>query len=149
MAKKTILLIDDELGFLEALEDALLYEGHTVLKASTAEDALLLLAKENIDCATIDIMMPAGRSLDQETSSHTTGIYLCERIRREHPSIDLFCISVVSEPKTIRQIENLGVRFLRKGETPLRTVLDMIRSRLTGVAYSSDREVDKQRRRLK
>jgi oxygen-independent coproporphyrinogen-3 oxidase len=40
----------------------------------------------------------------------------------------------------IKEIQFLGVRFLRKGETPLRTVLNMMRSRLTGIAYSSERD---------
>ena len=38
MPPKTILLIDDEQGLLEALEDALTHEGHRVLKAYTGEE---------------------------------------------------------------------------------------------------------------
>ena len=85
-----------------------------------------------------------GAQLADDVASHSTGIYLCQTIRSEFPHIDAFCISVVSDMKTIRMIERLGVRFLRKGETPLRTVLNMIRSRLTGVAY--DTSVDRKGR---
>ncbi|MBI4288718.1 MAG: response regulator [Chloroflexi bacterium] len=139
MVRKTVLLIDDELGFIEALEDALVYEGHAVLKASSAEDALQILRTAHVDLVTVDIMLPQGKSLESKVDSHRTGLMLCDTIRRSYPKIDVFCISVVTDIETIRIVEKLGVRFLRKGETPLRTVLDMIRSRLTGVAYSSDR----------
>jgi DNA-binding NarL/FixJ family response regulator len=143
---KTVLLIDDEQGFLEALEDALVYEGCTVLKASTVEQALNILSTTKVHLATVDIMMPPGKSLEAETASHQAGVYLCEKITREYPDIDLFCISVVSDETTIRAIGKLGVQFLRKGETPLRTVINMIRSRLTGIAYSTKRDADRWQR---
>ena len=139
MAQKTVLLIDDEQGFLEALADALEHEGHRVLKATTAEEALLVLKNEKVNLATVDIMMPPGPSLEGKISSHETGIMLCEKITQMYPAIDVFCLSVVSDPKVIRKIESFRVRFLRKGETPLRTVINMMRSRLTGIAYSTDR----------
>ncbi len=140
MQQKTVLLIDDEQGFLEALEDALTAEGYLVLKASTGEQALQILARQQVDLATIDVMMPPGSSLEGKTSSQQTGLYLCQQIVRLYPNVDLFCLSVVNDPEMIRAIQLLDVRFLRKGETPLRTVLNMIRSRLTGVAYSSERD---------
>jgi DNA-binding response OmpR family regulator len=136
---KTVLLIDDEQSYLEPLADALESEGYRVLKARSADKAFDLLEREHIDLVTIDIMLDPGTAFVDDVDSHATGIHLCEEIREEWPNIDAFCISVVSEMKIIRYIESLGIRFLRKGETPLRTVLDMLRSRLTGIAYSSDR----------
>ena len=67
MAQKTVLLIDDDLGFQEPLADALEFEGYRVLKASTGEDALRILAREKVHLATVDIMMPPGKSLEGET----------------------------------------------------------------------------------
>jgi CheY-like chemotaxis protein len=136
---KTVLLIDDEQAFLEPLADALEYEGYRVLKARTADQALNLLAKEPVSLVTIDIMLDPGEQLGETVDSHSTGLFLCRHIRERYPHIDAFCISVVSDVSTIVQIESLGIRFLRKGETPLRTVLNMLRSRLTGIAYSTDR----------
>lgn len=138
MIKKTVLLIDDEQSFLEPLADALEYEGCRVLKARSGEEALKILDCEDIDLVTIDIMLDPGESLKDKVDSHSTGIYLCEEITRRYPMIDAFCISVLSEMTTIKRIESLGIRFLRKGETPLRTVLNMLRSRLTGISYSTD-----------
>jgi len=137
---KTILLIDDDQAFLEPLADALEFEGHHILKARTADEALEILKQKQVDLVTIDIMLDPGDALKDEVDSHSTGIFLCEEITRKYPQIDAFCISVVSEMRIIRKIESLGIRFLRKGETPLRTVLNMLRSRLTGVAYSSEHD---------
>src|SRR5262249_18437803 len=89
---------------------------------------------------TIDIMLDPGKDLEDTVDSRTAGLYLCKVIRTKYPWIDAFALSVVSDKSIIKQIEAYGVRFLRKGETPLRTVLDMLRSRLTGLAYSSDRD---------
>ena len=140
MSKKTVLLIDDEQGFLEPLADALEFEGYKVLKARTAAEALQLLNTEKVDLVTIDIMLDPGDGLETEVSSHSTGLFLCREIRKRYPRLDAFCLSVVSDIKTIREIEALKIRFLRKGETPLRTVLNMLRSRLTGIAYSTERD---------
>jgi CheY-like chemotaxis protein len=137
---KTVLLIDDEQGFLSPLVDALEFEGHRVLRASSASEALSILASERVDLVTIDIMLDPGQGLEKSVDSQTAGLYLCEVIRRKYPWIDAFALSVVTDRSLIKQIESYGVRFLRKGETPLRTVLDKLRSRLTGIAYSSDRD---------
>ena len=144
MSRKTILIIDDEQGFIEPLKDALEHQGHKVLTASTGEEALDLLDLYNIDFVTVDIMMPPGDSLEGKTTSHETGILLCEEIREQFPKCDVFCISVVTNPEVIKYIQSLGVRFFRKGETPLRKILDMISSRLTGIAYSTE---ERQRKR--
>lgn len=137
---KTALLIDDEQGFLEPLADGLEFDGIRVLKARTAEEALKLLEKEQIDLVTIDIMLDPGDTLGAHVDSHSTGLFLCHEIRKKYPQLDAFCISVVSDLGVIREIESLGIRFLRKGETPVRKVLSMLRSRLTGIAYSTQRD---------
>lgn len=138
MTQKTVLLVDDEQGFLEALADALEHAGHRVLKAVTAESALQILQKERVQLVTVDIMLSPGASLENVTSSRDAGIWLCEKITAQYPSIDVFCLSVVNDQKIIRKIESFGVRFLRKGETPLRKILSMINSRLTGIAFSTE-----------
>ena len=90
MAQKTVLLIDDEQGLLEALEDALVHEGYRVLKATTGEEALAVLKVEHVDLATVDVMLPPGPSLESKTSSQRVGVYLCREIVRIYPTVDLF-----------------------------------------------------------
>ena len=140
MGQKTILLTDDEQVFLEPLADALTSMGHRVLTARTAAEALTILSRTHVDLATIDVMMPAGADYEGTVSSQLAGVFLCREVRRRYPQLDLFCISVVSDRDTIREIESHNVGFIRKGETPLRTVLAMINSRLTGLAYSTDQD---------
>jgi hypothetical protein len=53
-----------------------------------------------------------------------------------YPLVSAFCLSVVNDPETIKRIRRLGIQFLRKGETPLRTVLSMINVRLAGIEDS-------------
>ncbi len=145
MTPKTVLLVDDEQGLLEPLADALEHEGHRVLKAVTAEQAIEILEKEQVDVATVDIMLTPGKSFEAVTTAQNAGVALCQAITTKHPSIDVFCLSVVTDRDIIRKVESFGVRFLRKGETPLRTVVNMIHSKLTGIAYSTDRRRDPNR----
>ncbi len=146
MNKKTILLIDDEQSFLEPLADALSSEGYRILIARTASEALEILKQEKIDMVTIDIMLDPSEALKDKVDSHKTGLFLCEEISRNYPHIAAFCISVISDMQTIKKIESFGIRFLRKGETPLRTVLNMLRSRLTNVAYSTELDSSSRKR---
>ena len=139
MAQKTILLVDDEQGFLEPLGDALTYEGYRVLKARDASSAIDILKRERIDLVSVDIMLSPGAALEGSVSAQDAGVYLCDLIAEQYPALDVFCLSVVTDARTIEHIQRLGIRFLRKGETPLRTVLNLMTSRLTGqVRYRSD-----------
>ena len=140
MPSKTVLLIDDDQWFLEPLVDGLKHEGYRVLTARTAEDALAILDREPVDLVTIDIMLDPGETLHKMVDTHSAGMYLCREIRNRYPMMEAFCISVINDADMIRDIRKLGIRFLGKGETPLRTVLDMINSRLTGTAYSGERK---------
>lgn len=140
MNQKTVLIVDDEKGFTEALQDALDYEGLRVLTASSAEEALRVLKKEQVDLATVDIMMPPGPSLERQATkpfSHRTGVILCGTIKKLYPRTHVICISVVTDRDTIKEIENMNIRFFRKGEVPLRTILNVITNRLLNRSIKS------------
>ncbi len=136
MAQKTVLLIDDEQGFLEALADALESEGYRVLTASSGEEGLRIAAAEKVDLVTVDVMMPPGRSLEDRLSSLTTGVYIVKELRKSFPKLPIFCLSVITDEPTIREIERSGGRFFRKGETSLKHMLATIHSALTGTVRS-------------
>ena len=55
---QTILLVDDERRMLELLELFLMPKGYKCLKANRGEDALKILAKEEIHLVVLDVMMP-------------------------------------------------------------------------------------------
>lgn len=58
MAKKKILVVDDEKDILELLEYNLEKEGYEVLKATTGEEALELTEKKLSDLIILDLMLP-------------------------------------------------------------------------------------------
>lgn len=53
-----ILVVDDDLNIQQLVAIHLSTEGHHVLKANDAEQALLLLENELVDLAIVDVMMP-------------------------------------------------------------------------------------------
>ncbi len=138
---KTVLIVDDEIGYAEALRDALEYEEIKVLVAFSAEEALLILKHHSVDLATIDIMLPPGRSLEAQAPSSITGVVLCRTIKKLYPRTDLISISVVTDREIIKQIESQGIRFFKKGEVPLRTVLNTITTRLLGRTFDSSNKL--------
>lgn len=138
MSQKTVLLVDDDQWFLEPLVDALGHEGFRVLTARSVDDALDTLKEERIDLVTVDIMLDPGDTSKDMVSSQAAGVFLCSEIKRLYPRLDMFCISVVSDPDTVEPIRRLGIRILNKGEASLRTVLNALKSSLTGVAYSTE-----------
>ena len=135
-----MLIVDDEMGYAEGLQDALDYEGFKVLTATTAEEALRILKNERIDLATVDIMMPPGRSLESQARSYRTGVILCRTIKKLYPRTSIICISVVTDRDTIKEIESQNIRFFRKGEVPLRTVLNAITTKLLGRSFTSSND---------
>jgi DNA-binding response OmpR family regulator len=137
VTRKTLLLIDDDQMFLEPLVDALEFEGYRVLTARTAEDGLNFLAKESIDLVTVDIMLDPGKTLQNKVKSQTAGVYLCREIRKLYPEMNIFCISVVSDPETVEPIRKLGIRILNKGEISLRKVLELLKAGLSNIAYTT------------
>jgi len=138
--QKTVLIVDDERGYAEGLQDALDYEGFKVLTATTAEEALRILKNERVDLATVDIMMPPGRSLESQARSYRTGVILCRTIKKLYPRTSIICISVVTDRDTIKEIESQNIRFFRKGEVPLRTVLNAITTKLLGRSFASSND---------
>jgi YesN/AraC family two-component response regulator len=72
----TILCVDDEPEVLEGLRRTLRREPYRLLTATSAGEALHLIATESVDVIVSDIDMPG-----------TNGLELVARIRREHPEI--------------------------------------------------------------
>ena len=130
MSQKTILLVDDEQIFLEALEDALRFEGYKVIKARDVATALGILQSTHVDLMTIDVMLSPGPGLEGVIKPQNAGYHLCRQVVKGYPTVPAYCLSVLSDPAAIQKIQQLGIRFFRKGETPLGTVLRAINDRL-------------------
>lgn len=66
----TLLAVDDDTAFLSLLAVALRDEGHTVLEATDAENALYLLTGHPVDALLVDVRLPgmSGLELMREVS---------------------------------------------------------------------------------
>ena len=68
-----ILVVDDEAATADLVEVCLKNEGYTVYKCGSGETALTCVARQHLDLAILDVMLP---DLD--------GFTLCQKIREEH-----------------------------------------------------------------
>src|ERR1035438_3754603 len=99
--------------FLEALEDALVFRRFRVLNARDVASAMHILRETPIDAMTIDIMLSPGTGLEGVIKPHNAGYHLCRQVAKDHPRMPTFCMSVVSDARTISKIEKLGISCLR------------------------------------
>ena len=60
---ETVLVCDDDIAILESIEIYLKAEGFNVLKAESGEQALNIIAQNEIQCLVLDIMMPGTDGL--------------------------------------------------------------------------------------
>jgi len=70
MAKKKVLIVDDEPNIVTALEYLLTKSGYEVAVAENGEEALAAVAREKPDLVLLDIMMP-----------RLNGYEVCRRLR--------------------------------------------------------------------
>jgi len=74
MGELRLLLVDDEVEFLEPMKARLERRGLACATATSGEEALRLLGSERFDCAVVDVKMPG-----------MDGLELLRRIRRTWP----------------------------------------------------------------
>jgi DNA-binding NtrC family response regulator len=74
MGELRLLLVDDEVEFLEPMKARLERRGLACATATSGEDALRLLGSERFDCAVVDVKMPG-----------MDGLELLRRMRRTWP----------------------------------------------------------------
>jgi len=80
--KGTILVVDDEPGVREVLEEYLAAHGYAAIGAESAAAARKLVAKEPVDLALIDIHMPGE-----------DGLTLARHLRERHPGIAIVMLT--------------------------------------------------------
>jgi DNA-binding NtrC family response regulator len=77
-----VLLVDDELEFLEPLSTRLARRGVSCSMATSGEDALRALAGRQFDCAVVDVKMPG-----------MDGLELLRRMRRDFPAMGVVLLT--------------------------------------------------------
>lgn len=97
MKPKNVLVIDDEERFRELLSRIISLEGFTVFQAKNVRDGLKILGNKKISVVVTDVKLPDGNGMD-----------LLERIKREHPLIEVIVITAFG---TIQD----GVNAMKQG----------------------------------
>lgn len=100
---KSILVVDDEIGILDALDAALREEGYRTYTAPNGRAALDLLEQQHIDLVLLDYMMPV---LD--------GAKTLEAIREKFGAMPVIMLSAISEETLQQQGIRAYTTFFRK-----------------------------------
>ena len=103
--ERTLLLVDDEENIVAALRRLLRSEGWRVLSATSAEQALQLMARHEVDVILSDQRMPG-----------MTGVELLRRARQLYPDTIRLVLSGYTELQSITDAINEGAiyKFLAK-----------------------------------
>jgi DNA-binding NtrC family response regulator len=82
MSELRLLLVDDEVEFLEPMEARLKRRKITCNTAQSGAGALELLERQSFDCAVVDVKMPGMDGLD-----------LLRRMRQEYPALPVILLT--------------------------------------------------------
>lgn len=91
MDKKKILVVDDEIDFLQLLQLRLEANNYNVVTAMNAKDALDKFKAEKPDAVLLDILMPG-----------TDGLNVLKKIRSENTKIPVFIITSFSNEERFK-----------------------------------------------
>jgi CheY-like chemotaxis protein len=124
MAKKRIILIaEDEMAMMDALQRKFKKEGIEVLAVSDGEQALETALKQKPDLCLLDIVMP---KMD--------GLRVAEKIREDKKwgqDVPIVILTNLSDPSDVSRAASFGVYdFLVKTDWRLDDVVEFIKGKL-------------------
>jgi DNA-binding NtrC family response regulator len=96
MSRK-ILVVDDEVDFLEVIKIRLESEGFEVVTASNGEEALKKIRGERPNAVLLDILMPG-----------IDGLEVLKRIRKSDENLPVYMITAFSTEERFRTANKLG-----------------------------------------
>jgi len=107
---KTILYVDDEPWFVEALIESLKDEGFIVEQALNGTEAIEILSRQSTlpDLVILDVIMPTGKKIKESEGGRRTGLKVHEIIRKELGlRIPIIFVTVVDDPVVERTVDVL------------------------------------------
>lgn len=104
---KRILVAEDEKNIRMIIRDYLNKEGYEVVEASNGQMALMLMEKEKIDLAILDVMMPI-----------VDGFTVCEHIKELRDIPIIFLTAKIQEEDEIRGFELRADDYVKKPFSP-------------------------------
>lgn len=126
MAKLKILLVDDELDFLEMLGQRIRFWGYELIEASSGIEAVEALKGKVPDIIILDYMMP-----------QMDGIDTLREIRKVSKDIPVIMFTAYPEAEAIKSAERLGVSsFIPKlsaysnSDANLKTAIGMVEKKI-------------------
>ena len=131
MSMKKILFVDDEPWGHESLRYALESQGYECVTATDMSSAITALRAHDFSAVVTDIMMPGGPDYSN-IDSQEVGFHFVELLREHWPRTPVICLSVIGDQIKIRGLKRKRVQYLRKGEVPLSTAVDVISRAATG-----------------
>lgn len=139
-----VLLVDDEPS--QPLALSLESRGFDCIIATDMSSAVTALEQNDIAALVTDIMMPPGKRFGRIDSSEA-GIHLITYVKKNWPRLPIVCLSVIGDQVKIKLLTDRGVRYLRKGETPLSTAVEVVAAVATGKRVQVGTNEDPNRRR--
>ena len=91
MANKKILVVDDEVDFVEIMKLRLESDNYDVIVANNGKDALEMVKKDKPDAVLLDIMMP-----------EIDGLTVLKKIRELDQKLPVFMITAFSNEERVR-----------------------------------------------
>ncbi len=117
--KRTILLVEDEVGFRRVFQDALAYDGYNVLVAEDGESGWQLAKSEKPGLILLDLVLPGLH-----------GFEVLRNIRADATTKDtpVIILTVLGEEEDVRKGLELGANdYMTKGSYSPREILMRIR----------------------
>jgi DNA-binding NtrC family response regulator len=135
MAKDRVLLVDDEVDFLEVLSERLRMRGLEVTCATSGRDALKAIEEKTFDAVVLDLSMPG---LD--------GIETLRRLQETRPELQVMILSGRATVQTAVEATKLGATDIFEKPTDIDTLVERIRSaratRLAREAEATQEQID-------
>ncbi|HET9282009.1 MAG TPA: response regulator [Candidatus Angelobacter sp.] len=120
-----ILLVDDEPWLSEALAATLESKGFSCVFATDMTAGIKALEENSVAALVTDIMMPPGSQFPH-VNANEVGFHFIDYVQKHWRGLPIVCLSVIGDHAKIHLLTRKGIRYLRKGETPLSTAVEVI-----------------------